>query len=157
MSKSLSVLLGLLLSVLSLNSYAGEECGLVDNWGKVKWASTSFDLTGPTGVHATLKEKLLPQIVQKQLIATANISSSQKFENSAAGAQDAIRHLRQHSEGRELYILRAGIQGKNQKKTKQYSVVSYYGGGNHTGAIFKWGSSTPIAEIGDDDISCVSK
>lgn len=118
----------------------GSKCGLMDSWGELDSSSTTFDIS-----RSTKRVNQLPNIVKKQLIAAANMS----LTPPTSDAKVAAAYLRDSSEGYELYVLRT------EHRSKKFSVISYYGGGNHTGVIFPWGSDKPLAEIGDDDINCI--
>lgn len=131
----------------------GSKCGLADTWGEGiddGDVAVSFDLDAKSLDEAKAtkslerKVKILPKIVKEQLIAGAS-----SFGTPVTDAFKAALLIRQGSEGAELSILKATIKGK------KYSIISYYGGGNHTGFIFAWGSKKILAEIGDDDISCL--
>lgn len=117
---------------------SGSKCGLVDSWGDFSDVQTTFDISRSTRIV-----KSLPKVVQNQLIAAASFANG-KVSDPIKAAQ----YLRENSEGEELYVLRAEHIGK------KFSVISYYGGGNHTGSIFPWGSDKQVASIEDDDIVC---
>lgn len=85
--------------------------------------------------------EFLPSIVKKQVLACSQMPVTGNFN-------EAVKSIREASEGGEVYVL-ALPMGK-----EKYSVIRYYGGGNPTGCIFKWGESKIHAMIGDDDIAC---
>jgi methionine aminopeptidase len=129
------------LSLFAERSKMGSKCGLVDNWGDVEDASTTYDFS------RSLKQlKSLIKTVKSQLIAAAKDMDDKA---RITDVKDAVKLIKENSEGGDLYILKAEILGK------KYSVISYYGGGNHTGYIFPWGKTKAVATIGDDDIVCV--
>jgi hypothetical protein len=124
----------------------GSKCGLTDNWTELPESTTTYDLS-----RSTRRVKSMNKVVKQQLIASANALTEDKNTPQITDAAQAAKILREGSEGEELYVERTDFKGK------KYSVISYYGGGNHTGYIFAWGSSKILAEISDDDIQCIKK
>lgn len=142
--RSLNFVFVIFAIMLPAMSFAGSACGLPEQWGDIDNATTTFDLTA-----SARRAKKLPKIVRAQVIAAANKLAKVAGDKPKNDVVKAAQYLRGSSEGSELYI----VEGSYNSQT--FSVVSYYGGGNHTGYVFPWGSDTPVAEIGDDSISCL--
>lgn len=140
---------GFTLSLPAQAAYVmGSKCGLIDNWGDVEEATTTFDLSKPVDKMKGLIKSLI-KVVKSQIISSANGGkmSVRKINNTT----DAIKALQEGSEGEEVYLKAAIIKGK------KYSVLAYYGGGNPTGYIYPWGKGEAVAEISDDDIVCMPR
>jgi hypothetical protein len=121
----------------------GAQCGLSDSWGgdDSEW---NFNEKRELAVDRMSAAKLrkLPKVTQSQLIFTVG----EKANNDVV---TAVKLLKSWSEAEEVYVKYFEFKGV------KYASVLYYGGGNPVGYIFKDGSSKPIAENGDDSISCV--
>jgi hypothetical protein len=126
-------------SALAPSAHAN-SCGLPDSWGDVSDAVTTYDLSGKKKTY-----KSLPKVVKQQVIAGART-----FDDGAkiTTIEQAVKALREASEGEEVYVVKASFGAK------RYSVIRYYGGGNPTGFIFSWNTTTLVAQISDDDIVC---
>ena len=121
---------------------SGDQCGLVESWGSDQLKVVrSLDLR---------KEHNLTELQSWQLIRAAHylvVEPRYNFPVVVDSPQKAIDLLRNHSSGRELYMHFARFSGVI------HTVVSFYPGDNHSGAIFK--GTKIVGEIGDDDIACV--
>ncbi len=140
-------------------SPSGKDCGLTEEYGEDQEPKTTFDVSKTVnGKKMNLKRaQYLPKVVRAQMVHAANAHSSELNGNQAVNsnlnpreaAKAALKYLWDNSEGADVYIERVEIEGK------KYSAVVHFPGGNQYGYIFPWGSSKPIASIGDGWISCI--
>lgn len=130
----------LLFTLLGLSAQArtelGSQCGLID-------FADDFELSEDLSLDLTENSKLTP-LQKKQVLATVD-------SNEPISVKEALKWLVESSEGGDVYYSSGKFEGR------AYQVVKYYPGGNPVGAIFKKGSTRPLAFISDSDILCAQK
>jgi hypothetical protein len=126
----------------------GTRCGLSDNWGgdDEKGSDWQFDDKREINLTGMSKKAIqsLPQLVQEQLIVTANNMSDEPVDN----VTKAVLVMKSDMKDGEAYVKYFSYNGVN------YTATVSYPGDNAVGLIFKEGSAVPFAENGDDFIVC---
>jgi hypothetical protein len=150
MLKKFSVLLTLSLiatgSTFASSAFASDElseCGLP----KYSGSDLMIDVPGTISLNDASKQDVqdLDSLSRQQLFLAGKILSYQDLK----GTWDAVVSLREASEANDLAIahFRVGSQ--------RFTQVIHYPGGNPVGVIFKKGTRTAVAVIGDSDIDCL--
>lgn len=125
---------------------AGTQCGLPENWEDVGDQTVILDFSNPTKPN---RIKAMLKIAKTQLIQTAQFNAkAMGFDTTVKNAVQAVDYLRANSEGEEVYVYKVDYKGKS------FAAVTHFPGGNQYGLIFPWGSSKPVAMIGDGEIQC---
>lgn len=128
----------LMMTLISFSAQAkisyGSECGLIDS-------ADEFEVHG-SSLKLSEKSKLS---TRQGLQIKATLEDGANLTDN-----EALAALIESSEGGDVYYQTGKFESKS------YEVVRYYPGGNPYGAIFKQGSTKPLAFIQDSDIVCAN-
>jgi hypothetical protein len=135
--------------ILSSNSvYAetrwGSECGLTDQKDD-SWVEVGKGLNLQKASKAEIRK--LPTLIKQQLIIMAKEFAKGSEDNIPIRcAVEAVGYLNGTDGGPYVFTYLVG--------GKEYTEVLIYPGDNPFGVIFKQGTTTIVADNGDDSISC---
>jgi len=142
--KKIAISVFAILTAISVNAFAkaGSACGLTDSKDETWAINLSMDLsTVPNSyIHR------IPKRTKQQIIITAKEFSKHAEHGTAINNTiDAVNYLRQFDGPYIEDIIVNDVI---------YTEVRTYPGDNPVGLIFKHGSTTIVAENGDDSITC---
>lgn len=87
-----------------------------------------------------------------RVLATARMLAAREEAPPTIGSvRDAVRFLKENSEGEDLYITDFRFRGRG------FTKVVHYPGGNARGAVFASGTAEAVAVIADSSLRCLRR